>query len=107
VTTETVLGGLCSYVLLGLLFAFLYLAVSDLRDGPFFTQPGPHAESEYVSFSFVALTTLGFGDLPPSVGLPQALTALEALVGRLVTCGRVRARAGSDAHVGTRAREDR
>ena len=34
-------------------------------------------------FSFVTLTTLGFGDLSPSVGLPQALTALEALLGQV------------------------
>ncbi len=81
VTHETVLGALCSYVLVGLLFAFLYLAVEALRDGPFFAQPGLHVQSEYVYFSFVTLTTLGFGDLSPSVGLPQALTALEALLG--------------------------
>jgi hypothetical protein len=31
----------------------------------------------------VALTTLGFGDLSPSVGLPQALTVLEALFGNI------------------------
>ena len=42
VTHETVLGALCSYVLVGLLFAFLYLAVEALRDGPFFAQPGQH-----------------------------------------------------------------
>jgi hypothetical protein len=81
VTSETVLGALCAYVLVGLLFAFLYLAVAELRDAPFFVQPGPHAQSEYLYFSFVALTTLGFGDLSPSVGLPQALTVLEALLG--------------------------
>ncbi len=81
VTHETVLGALCSYVLVGLLFAFLYLAVEALRDAPFFAQPGLHVQSEYVYFSFVTLTTLGFGDLSPSVGLPQALTALEALLG--------------------------
>ena len=81
VTHETVLGALCSYVLVGLLFAFLYLAVAGLRDAPFFAQPGAHSEGEYVYFSFVTLTTLGFGDLSPSVGLPQALTALEALLG--------------------------
>jgi voltage-gated potassium channel len=81
VTHETVLGALCSYVLVGLLFAFLYLAVAGLRDAPFFAQPGAHGEGEYVYFSFVTLTTLGFGDLSPSVGLPQALTALEALLG--------------------------
>jgi hypothetical protein len=83
ITYETVLGALCAYVLIGLLFAFLYLAVSDLRDGPFFVQPGPHGQGEYLYFSFVALTTLGFGDLSPSVGLPQALTVLEALFGNI------------------------
>jgi hypothetical protein len=83
VTYETVLGALCAYVLIGLLFAFVYLAVGELREGPFFAQEGPHGQSEYVYFSFVALTTLGFGDLSPSVGLPQALTVLEALCGQI------------------------
>jgi ion channel len=83
VTAETVLGALCAYVLVGLLFAFVYLAVSELRDGPFFAQTGLHAQSEYLYFSFVALTTLGFGDLSPAVGLPQALTVLEALFGQI------------------------
>lgn len=81
VTYETVLGALCAYVLIGLLFAFLYLAVNDFRDAPFFAQPGPHSQGEFLYFSFVALTTLGFGDLSPAVGLPQALTVLEALLG--------------------------
>jgi hypothetical protein len=83
ITHETVLGALCAYVLLGLLFAFVYLAVDELRDAPFFAQEGAHAQSEYLYFSFVALTTLGFGDLSPSVGLPQALTVLEALLGQI------------------------
>jgi voltage-gated potassium channel len=83
VTQETVLGALCSYVLVGLLFAFAYLALDLIRDAPFFAQPGLHQESEYLYFSFVTLTTLGFGDLSPGVGLPQALTALEALLGQV------------------------
>lgn len=82
VTHETVLGALCTYVLIGLLFAFVYLAVNDFRDS-FFAQPGRHVQSEYLYFSFVTLTTLGFGDLSPSVGLPQALTAIEALLGQV------------------------
>jgi voltage-gated potassium channel len=83
VTYETVLGALCAYVLIGLLFAFLYLAVNDFRDAPFFAQPGTHSQGEFLYFSFVALTTLGFGDLSPSVGLPQALTVIEALLGSI------------------------
>jgi hypothetical protein len=82
VTSETVLGALCVYVLIGLLYAFLYLAVSDFRDS-FFAQPGPHEQSEYLYFSFVTLTTLGFGDLSPGQGLPQALTVSEALLGNI------------------------
>jgi hypothetical protein len=83
ITYETVLGALCSYVLVGLLFAFAYLAIDPILEGPFFVQAGPHQESEYLYFSFVTLTTLGFGDLSPAVGLPQALTALEALLGQV------------------------
>ena len=83
VTHETVLGALCTYVLLGLLFAFVYLAGRELGGGTFFTQPGPHPQSEYLYFSFVVLTTLGFGDLSPASGLPQALTVLEALLGQV------------------------
>lgn len=83
VSHETVLGALCTYVLVGLLFAFAYLALDLIRDTSFFAQAGPHQESEYLYFSFVTLTTLGFGDLSPAVGLPQALTALEALLGQV------------------------
>jgi hypothetical protein len=83
VTHETVLGALCTYVLVGLLFAFLFLAVADIRDAPFFVQEGLHKQSEYLYFSFITLTTLGFGDLSPGVGLPQALVALEALLGQV------------------------
>jgi len=82
VTSETILGALCVYVLIGLLYAFVYLAVADFRD-TFFAQPGAHEQSEYLYFSFVTLTTLGFGDLSPAPGLPQALTVSEALLGNI------------------------
>src|SRR5262245_56561547 len=68
VSFETVLGALCAYVLVGLVFAFSFLAVNEFG-GDFFAQPGDHSQSEYVYFSFVALTTLGFGDLSPVPGL--------------------------------------
>lgn len=84
VTHETVFGAICIYVLIGLLFAFMFLALNDLREDPFFVQPGPHTQSDYLYFSFVALTTLGFGDLSPSRGLPQALTVMEALLGQIL-----------------------
>jgi Ion channel len=82
VTSETVLGALCVYVLIGLLYAFLYLAVADFRDD-FFAQPGPHEQSEYLYFSFVTLTTVGYGDLTPAHDLGRTIAILEALTGQL------------------------
>src|SRR5919109_4390901 len=82
VTYETVLGALCAYVLLGLLFAFVFLAIEEFR-GDFFAQPGEHPQSEFLYFSFISLTTLGLSASTPSVGLPMALTAVEALVGAI------------------------
>lgn len=82
ITHETVLGALCTYVLVGLLFAFLYLAVNELRGEPFFVQPGPHSQSEYLYFSFVSLTTLGFGDLARG-GAAAGAAVLEALLGQI------------------------
>ena len=105
-TCETVLGALCTYVLLGLLFAFAYLAVNDLpaRSSP---SPGRTSSRSTSTSASLTLTTLGFGDLSPAVGLPQAITVLEALLGqvflvtmvaRLVTLWvRQGADAGSDA----------
>jgi len=84
VTLETVLGALCIYVLVGLVFAFVFLAVAGLGVDDFFVQPGPHGQSEYVYFSFVTLTTLGFGDLSPTPGLAQALVVIEALLGQIL-----------------------
>ena len=43
ITYETVLGALCSSVLLGLLFAFCYLAVDSLREAPFSRSPASTA----------------------------------------------------------------
>ena len=83
VTAETVLGALCSYVLRRPPVRVRLPGDQRVPRRAFFVQPGPHSQSEYLYYSFVTLTTLGFGDLSPSVGLPQALTALEALFGQV------------------------
>jgi hypothetical protein len=83
VSFETILGAVCIFVLVALLLAFLFLAVAALSDNPFFAQDGSFEQSDYVYFSFVSITTLGFGDLSPTSGLPQALTVLEALIGQV------------------------
>jgi hypothetical protein len=80
---QTVLGALCVYVLLGMLWSFAYAAVGTMQSEPFFAQQ-PHATvADYLYFSFVTQTTVGYGDFTAAGGLGRALAVLEALIGQL------------------------
>ncbi|HEY3834848.1 MAG TPA: potassium channel family protein [Acidimicrobiia bacterium] len=82
VDVRTVLGALCIYVLLGLCFAFVYTVIG-LAAGRFFVQQATARSSDYVYFSYVTLTTVGYGDLTASDGVGRALAIFEALIGQI------------------------
>ena len=70
VTAETLLGAICVYVLLGLVFAYLDLAVQLVSGNSFFAQSGHHSAPDFVYYSFITMTTVGYGDLSPAEGFP-------------------------------------
>jgi hypothetical protein len=47
------------------------------------SQAGRHSPVAFLYFSFVTLTTVGFGDLTPADGSGRMLAVVEALVGQL------------------------
>lgn len=83
VTYQTVLGALCLYLLVGLFFSFLYGAVAAFTDGPFFAEGRTEETIEFLYFSFVTLTTTGYGDLVAVTDLGRMLAVTEALLGQL------------------------
>jgi hypothetical protein len=83
VTLETLLGAICVYVLIGLLFAYVDIAYQLLGGTSYFAQPGHHGPSDFVYFSFITMTTVGYGDLSPAQGLPRTTAVLEALSGQV------------------------
>jgi hypothetical protein len=83
VTTETILGAISVYVLLGIVFSYLDLAVQQAGGHPFFAQSGTHTPPDFVYFSFITMTTVGYGDLTPTTGLPRTMAVTEALVGQI------------------------
>jgi voltage-gated potassium channel Kch len=83
VDVHTVMGALCIYVLLGMLWAFGFGAIGALGTGPFFAQTGHTNVADYLYFSFVTLTTVGYGDLTANGGLGRAVAVVEALTGQL------------------------
>jgi hypothetical protein len=82
VSLETILGAICAYVMVGLMFATFYALLNEVS-GPFFVQPAPPGLMVYLYFSFVTLTTLGFGDYTPGTSFGQVVVSIEALLGQL------------------------
>ncbi len=80
INVETILGAIDAYMLLGISFAAIYRTL-DSVDSHFFTQ-GAASGIKYLYFSFVVITTLGFGDLTPRTDVGRVIVSLEALLGR-------------------------
>jgi hypothetical protein len=63
---RTILGAISVFTLLGLLFAFLYVAFSRWTHDPFFAGGVAARSSDYLFFSYTTLTTTGYGNLVPA-----------------------------------------
>lgn len=83
INIETVLGAIDAYLLIAITFAAVYRVLDALGSTYFFAQ-GPAANSlRFLYFSFVVITTLGFGDLTPGTDIGRVLVTVEALLGQL------------------------
>ncbi len=83
VTLQTLAGALSIYLLLGIFFAYVYRFIAALSPTQLFAQT-PHVHvADFLYFSFVTLTTLGYGDLTPALSLARMLAVTEALLGQL------------------------
>ena len=83
VDRETMLGALSAYLLFGMAFAFAYRFFGEVQGGPFFGAQGEGGVPDDLFFSFVTLTTTGYGNLVPADNPGQSLAVLEALLGQL------------------------
>ena len=86
VVVQAVLGALAVYLLVGLTFAALVGAIAAVLDRPYFAGLGGAADagvSDRTYYSFTVLTTTGFGDITPAVGVGRLLAVLEMLIGQL------------------------
>ncbi len=87
VTGETLWAGINIYVLFGLMFAFLYSALLALNPGAFsggiLESGGSDVTKSMVYYSFVTMTTLGYGDITPKIQVAATLAYVQALIGQL------------------------
>jgi hypothetical protein len=94
VSSDTILGSMSVYLLIGLTFAFIYSLAEHFFPGSFLiagsdsllTQSPQSSTSQgfssYVFFSFITLTTVGYGDIIPVHEVVRNLAVIEAVIGQ-------------------------
>jgi hypothetical protein len=83
VTLQAIFGVVSIYLLLGMLFAFCYAAIAAIGQGSFFAGGQIESIQNFVYFSFVTLTTVGYGDLTAAHQVARTFAIVEALLGQL------------------------
>jgi len=85
VTKETIFAAIVAYLLIALTWSFLYMILELMIPGSFvFPDKSFRAETmQFEYFSFVTITTLGYGDIIPLSNKASALALLEALIGQV------------------------
>jgi hypothetical protein len=94
VTMDTILGGVCAYLLVGEVFAYFFGMIEMAQPGSFLeggkmlkVPPDAHhllgRRPELTYFSFITLTTVGYGDILPVAPIARVIAVLEALFGQI------------------------
>lgn len=89
ITSNTLYGAACVYLLLGMLWATLYGFINEIFPGSIFSGMLPdayhhHKEiNEFLYFSYTTLTTLGYGDITSITPVGRLIAVFEAMTGQL------------------------
>lgn len=88
VNTEVLCASISAYLMLGLMWTLAYWLVDQLTPGGAFsfnTNAGTRSINGFTGFyfSFITLSTVGYGDITPVSRLARWLAAMEAMTGLL------------------------
>ena len=84
ITANTFAGAFCLYLLLGMIWSIWYMFIYQLQPMSFKGLEGviENGELEFIYFSYITLTSLGYGDIVALTPIARALTYLEVLTGQ-------------------------
>jgi hypothetical protein len=87
ITYHRVVGAVLLYLTIGLIFVALYGFVALAAPGAFTNLPALHGDfavaGNLIYFSFVTLTTTGYGDIAPLHPYARSLANVEAIIGQI------------------------
>ncbi|MEL6110229.1 MAG: potassium channel family protein [Planctomycetota bacterium] len=84
IDSDMLLGAVCTYLLVGLFFASIYACIFEFDPASFTAiENSEEPMYELIYFSFITLTTVGFGDVVPSGNSTRMLAAYEGVLGQV------------------------
>ena len=83
VRVQTLFGVLSLYMLIGMAFGFVYGAIDYYGGDPFFAAGQSATVSNCLYYSFITLSTVGYGDFVARTDLGHTLAVFEALIGQI------------------------
>ena len=83
VTLDTISGAICAYFLIGFVWGLCFFLLEQAQPGSFLMTEQQADPSHFIYFSFVTMSTLGYGDITPISNPARSLSLLEAVVGQL------------------------
>jgi Ion channel len=83
VPIDAVIGVLCIYLLLGMLYGSIYGVVDRFGSGAFFAAGQTASVAHCLYFSFTTLSTTGYGDFTAAANLGHTLAVSEAILGQV------------------------
>jgi hypothetical protein len=86
VNSEVICAGVANYLLMGLLWSFAYVLLADISPDAFAFTAGPDRTRvmqgfNCIYFSFVTLSTIGYGDIVPVSSAARMISITEATTG--------------------------
>jgi hypothetical protein len=85
VTTDVIFAAIVVYLLIGVIWATIFRSLEAIHPGSFSAGEilEQHSRIAFTYYSFVTLTTLGYGDINPLSPQAGTLAILEAIIGQL------------------------
>ncbi len=79
---EIMYAAVACYLLIGILLMMVHIMIDNYMPGSYSASSGVPLESyDFLYFSLVTLTTLGYGDITPTTQFAKGISVLEAVIG--------------------------